>query len=795
MTEMEIERRLSKFPVPEDIELQWQTDLVINSRGVAVDMDLVQGALNIANTSKNSLVKEAIEITGLDNPNSVSQLSKWLENETDETVSNLQKDTVTRMLERKLVTGTAERVLQIRQELGKTSIKKYNAIETAVCSDSRVRGLLQFYGASRSGRWAGRLVQVQNLARTYIDANLLPLARKIVKQHDSEKLNLLFGSVMDTLSQLIRTSFIASEGKTLVDADFSSIEARIIAWLAGEEWKLETFKQGGDVYCATASSMFGVPVEKHGVNSNLRQKGKIAELACIAEGQLVLTNKGLVPIEQITLEHYLWDGIEWIQHEGIIYRGEKEVIEYEGLTATADHEVYIEGQSRSIQLGIAATIGAHLVRTGNRGTAIRLGENYIARETLGTQSEMLLCSNTMHQLQQRSMANSEQSDARNIKRLSTMLSASSNSEMVRQKINCCKTTLRESETFRISKLRSKRNQIPFSVNTRRRIMDTSECAEYQSKYGVGQNQQRRELRTRQYSLCNAKNEHGESTDNCFARIQSARVAIRKNDSCSHAGIGNESRSNHSIGEKGSNRETQKLAKYRRKVKVYDIRNAGPRHCFTVSGCLVHNCGYGGSIGALIAMGALDMGIPEEDLQDIVTRWRQTNKMIVSLWYRVEEAAISAIQSQRQINLNGLIFSRESDSENHLDFLTIKLPSGRKLFYANPEIGKNQWGRPAIIYQGVNQTTKKWTDIETYSGKLVENIVQAIARDCLALTIENLEKAGYSIVFHIHDEVVIECPKDKANLDEVTKIMTRPIPWAEGLPLNADGWVGDFFRKD
>ena len=666
VTEMEIEKRLSKFPVPEDIELQWQTDLVINSRGVAVDNDLVQGALDIANASKNSLIKEAIEITGLDNPNSVTQLSKWLENETSETVSDLQKDTVARMLKKKTVTCTAERVLQIRQELGKTSIKKYNAIETAVCADGKVRGLLQFYGASRSGRWAGRLVQVQNLARTYIDVNLLPLARKLVKQHDSEKLNLLFGSVMDTLSQLIRTSFVASEGNVLVDADFSSIEARIIAWLAGEKWKLEVFKQGGDVYCETASSMFGVPVEKHGVNSHLRQKGKIAELACIAECQLVLTNKGLVPIEQITLEHYLWDGIEWVQHEGIIYRGEKEVIEYDGLTATADHEVYIEGQSRSIQFGIAAASGAHLVRTGNRGIAIRLGENYIARETLGAQLESLLCSDTMHQLQQSSMANSEQSDAR---------------------------------------------------------------------------------------------------------------------------------SNHSIGETSGNSETQKLAQHRRKVRVYDIRNAGPRHRFTVSGCLVHNCGYGGSAGALIAMGALDMGIPEEDLQDIVVRWRQANKMIVSLWYRVEEAAISAIQSRRQINVNGLIFSREFDLDNHLDFLTIRLPSGRKLFYASPEIGENQWGKPSIVYHGVNQTSKQWTTIETYGGKLVENIVQSIARDCLALTIENLEKAGYPIVFHIHDEVVIDCPKDKANLAEVIRIMTQPIVWAKDLPINADGWIGEFFRKD
>lgn len=621
VTEMEIERKLSNFPVPDEIQKQWETDLIINSRGVAVDMDLVHGALNIANTSREKLMNEAIKITGLENPNSVSQLSKWLENETDEKIYDLRKDTVAQMLKRQAVTGAAERILQIRQELGKTSTKKYDAIETAVCDDNRMRGLLQFYGASRTGRWAGRLVQIQNVARTYIDVKQLPLAREIVKRGEGEKLNILYGSIMNTLSQLIRTSFVAAEGKMLVDADFSSIEARVIAWLAKEDWKLEIFKNDGDVYCATASSMFGVPVEKHGVNSALRQKGKIAELACIAEGQPVLTDKGLVPIEFVTTEHKLWDGEEWISHDDVIYRGERDVIEYDGLTATPDHLVWIEGQSKPIQFGIAASCGSHILQTGNGREAIRLGENYQPLKT------------------------------------------------------------------------------------------------------------------------------------------------------------------------------QELAQYRRKVKVYDIRNAGQRHRFTVSGKLVHNCGYGGGAGALIAMGALDMGIPEEDLQDIVSRWRQANKRIVELWYKVENAAVSAIQTGKQTGVNGLIFSREFDIENDLDFLTIRLPSGRKLYYAHPEIGKNQWGKPVILYHGVNQTTKQWTTLETYGGKCVENCVQAIARDCLAVAIENLEKAGYQIVFHVHDEVVIECPKDKADLNKVVEIMTTPIDWAQGLPINADGWIGEFFRKD
>lgn len=487
VTEMEIDARLSAFPVPDAIEKQWQTDLTINARGVSVDMGLVRGALEIDAASRDSLMEEAVRITGLENPNSIAQLSQWLEKATNTPVTDLRKDTVAAMLESQAVTGYAERMLEIRQELGKTSTKKYDAIEVAVCGDGRVRGLLQFYGANRTGRWAGRLVQVQNLPRTYIGQ--LPLAREAVRNKESDKLRVLYGSVPDTLSQLIRTSFVASKGNKLVDADFNAIEARVISWLAGEQWRLEVFRTHGKIYEASASQMFGVPIEKIKKGNpeyELRQKGKVAELAL---------------------------------------------------------------------------------------------------------------------------------------------------------------------------------------------------------------------------------------------------------------------------------------------------------------------GYQGSSGALISMGALKMGIPEEDLPDIVTRWRDANKMIVDLWYSLESAAVSVIQTGAPAGVRGLILAREFDIEHNLDFLTITLPSKRKLYYARPELGANQWGRPSILYRGVNQTTKQWTQLETYGGKLVENVVQAIARDCLAAAIEHLEKAGFPVVFHVHDEVVIDCPESKADLDAVVQIMTQPIPWAADLPLNADGWVGDFFKKD
>lgn len=486
-TEMEIERRLSLITVPDWLQRQWETDLLINARGVAVDMEMVNGALEIGATVRERLTQEAVRISGLSNPNSVQQLSAWLEQETGEEVTDLRKDTVAKMIAQAPDIPEVQRMLEIRQELGKTSTKKYDAIEQAVCPDGRVRGLLQFYGANRTGRWAGRLVQVQNLPRTYTQP--LELARNLVKQRKLDNLRLIYGSVPDTLSQLIRTAFVASDGNVLIDADFSAIEARVISWLAGEQWRLEVFKTHGKIYEASASQMFGVPIErikKGNPEYALRQKGKVAELAL---------------------------------------------------------------------------------------------------------------------------------------------------------------------------------------------------------------------------------------------------------------------------------------------------------------------GYQGGAGALINMGALDMGIPEDDLPDIVQRWRDTNKRICDLWYKMNSSAVEAISTGSSVGVGRLLVSCEYDAVHEVEYLTVLLPSGRKLYYNSPQIGENKWGGPSISYMGMDQTTKKWKRIETYGGKLVENCVQAVARDCLAQAIENLEKEGLPVVFHIHDEVVIDCRADTATLDDVVNIMSRPIPWAPGLPLNADGWVGGFFKKD
>lgn len=491
VTEMAVDQQLSAFPVPDWVQKEWETDLRINARGVAVDMELVKGALELGEAVRNSLQAEAVQISGLNNPNSVSQLSQWLEDEMGEDVTDLRKETVSALLGRDGNSDQVQRMLQIRQELGKTSTKKYDAIELAVCPDGRVRGLLQFYGANRTGRWAGRLVQVQNLPRTYTEP--LGLARELVKGRQLDALKAVYGSVPDTLSQLIRTAFVAPEGHILIDADFSAIEARVISWLAGEEWRLDVFRTHGKIYEASASQMFGVPIErikKGNPEYALRQRGKVAELA----------------------------------------------LGYQG--------------------GVSAM----------------------------------------------------------------------------------------------------------------RKMDT-----------------------------------GHQLDN----------------------------------------------------------------------------------------------LSDDEIKDIVKRWRDTNPKIRSLWDEFNSAALQVIGYGGSVRVRNCVVARECDCIHGMSAMTILLPSGRKLYYIDPEIGENRWGNPSITYMGVNDKNK-WGRVETYGGKLTENCVQAIARDCLSQAIEHLEAAGLPVVFHVHDEVVIDSvpfADEDAMLKKVVGIMATPIPWSPDLPLGADGWVGKFFRKD
>lgn len=470
-TEMSIQARLSKYPMPDNVWEEYHLDQEINDRGVGLDMELVRQAIQMDGRSRSELTQAMKGLTSLDNPNSVQQMKQWLADNGVET-DTLGKKAVAELL--KTAPPQLQKVLTLRQQLAKSSVKKYQAMETAVCSDGRARGMFQFYGANRTGRWAGRIIQMQNLPQNHLDD--LSEVRGLVRAGDFDAVEMLYEDVPDTLSQLIRTAFVPQENRKFIVADFSAIEARVIAWLAGEKWRQDVFAEGKDIYCASASQMFGVPVEKHGVNGHLRQKGKIAELAL---------------------------------------------------------------------------------------------------------------------------------------------------------------------------------------------------------------------------------------------------------------------------------------------------------------------GYGGSVGALKAMGALEMGLQEDELPALVSAWRQANPKIVQFWWAVDRAVMGAVTRKTTTKTHGIIFS----ARNGMLFIT--LPSGRSLAYVKPKIGENRFGGDCITYEGVGGT-KKWERMESYGPKFVENIVQATSRDILCYAMQTLRCC--SIVMHIHDEVVIEADR-RMSLQAVCDQMGRTPPWAKGLQLRADGYETDFYKKD
>lgn len=478
VTEQEILKRLSIYKTTEDEQKLWSLDQDMNDHGVKLDRKLIRNIVDYDIHHREELQDEARQITGLSNPNSPAQLKEWLETEGIYQTS-LSKDTIATLLKGD-IPAEVRRVLEIRQALGKTSVSKYSTMLEAICDDDRLRGILQFYGANRSGRWAGRLVQTHNLARNTLPD--LALARELVRDGDFDTLETLFGEPAFVFSELVRTAFIPSDGCRFVVSDFSAIEARVISWIAGEEWRLQTFRDGGDIYCATASQMYHVPVVKHGINGELRQKGKVAELAC---------------------------------------------------------------------------------------------------------------------------------------------------------------------------------------------------------------------------------------------------------------------------------------------------------------------GYQGGVGAMRAMDR-DGAIPEEELQGIVDAWRAANPTIPKLWRTCELAAKTAISERRTVRIrHGIAFSYVNGN------LFVKLPGGRKLCYWGTRLRQDDMtGRESIVYMGVNQTTKQWQETETYGGKLVENIVQATARDCLAVAMTRVAALGYKIVMHVHDEMIVDVPiRDKDALTVINKCMADPIDWAPGLPLKGDGYETPFYMKD
>lgn len=778
--EMLIQKRLSKFPVPDFLWEEYCLDQIINDRGVLLDLRLVDSAIELDERVRNELMVTLQTLTNLENPNSVKQLSTWLKDNGVKTQSLGKKD-VQKLRDESV--GRISEVLSLRLQLSKSSIKKYQAMKNVVCLDGRARGMFQFYGANRTGRWAGRLIQVQNLYQNHLDD--LEVARNLVIEKNELALDLLFDNIPDTLSQLIRTSFIPRSGYKFIVSDFSAIEARVIAWYAGETWRLEAFRKGEDIYCASASKMFGVPVVKHGVNGHLRQKGKQAELACIAEGQLVLTNKGLIPIEKVTIQHQLWDGERFVKHDGVIYKGVKEVITYEGLTATKDHLVWSEGKSEPVQFEAAIKSKSHLLQTGNGRSTIRMGENHQSRKKVVSKMESLQSSYAMSRLWKDKVDGTKQFTKKNIKRLSKLFTTKNDTKVVGSKINSRKTKMRKPKGEKLCSIWWKGDKIQLFLNQECRTMDFEKCRKCTQGFGDGQNRQQWKLRGGQYPLCSKNCKSSKQKDISYSKFPTKRMALYKRCYYSDVFKGNEKRRNNQASRDGSCIKKKELEINPSKARVYDILNVGSNNRFTVSNVLVHNCGYGGSVGALKAMGAIEMGLSEDELEPLVKMWRLSNPSIVNFWWEVHQAALQAIREKVPIRIHGLKFQYLSG------LLQITLPSGRVLSYVKPRIELNQYGTESITYEGID-ATKKWSRLETYGPKLVENIVQATARDILAFAMMNLK--DYEIVMHIHDEVVMELPLN-ATLEIVTNIMSQTPSWAKGLILNADAYETPFYRKE
>ncbi len=786
-TERDIRKRLERFPMlPQEWDY-YHMDQRINDCGVLIDKELVQQAIICDMMLSEEMTKKAYELTGLENPNSVSQLKNWLE-ERGISVDSLGKKDVASLitdLDKHSIDSDALDMMKLRLQMAKSSVKKYQAAERCICDDGRAHGLFQFSGANRTQRWAGRLIQLQNLPQNHIST--LDEARELVKMGCFDMIETLYGNTPDILSQLIRTMLIPKEGCEFIVADFSAIEARVLAFLAGEQWRLDAFERGEDIYCASASQMFGVPVVKHGVNGELRQKGKVAELACIAEGQLVLTNYGLVPIENVTTDMKVWDGESWVEHDGVIYKGEREVITYEGLTATPDHLVWVEGQSKPIQFGVAAACCAHLIQTGDGGQAIRLGEDYQSGEEMESKMGQMLCFDAVLRMWISSMDATFQSDSWSFKWLSELFSAEADSTVAGQKAYGSEAAMRKPRRQGISQLRSKRHSIPLFKCDRSRAVPNQTIWTSKARIGNRQDRQQWRLCSRKYPFCNPHRKQPKQTHNCAFTLRAAILALCTYNGSSDAFQRNDKGRDYTGSRRCCHGKKEMLETHIRKARLYDIRNAGRHHRFTVSGKLVHNCGYGGASGALISMGALDMGLKESELPEIISSWRDANPNIVKFWYAVEKAAIETVKDHQDRTVGKIGFQFSANT------LWIVLPSSRRLAYIKPKLQPNRFGRMALTFEGLG-ANNKWVRGETYSGRIVENITQATARDLLAEAMHRMELAGLNIVGHVHDEVILEVPKDKYTVEEICGLMRKNPKWASGLPLDADGYKGAYYFK-
>nr|DAW42139.1 MAG TPA: DNA polymerase I [Caudoviricetes sp.] len=782
--------RLGKgFPSAEEYEA-WITATRINDRGIKIDTDLAGAAHRQYEANKKRDLARVKEITGLDNPNSVQQFKGWLADQGFE-MESIDKAHVAELLERDDLPDLVREAVERKQLAALSAATKYVIAQGSTNSDGRLRGTIKYSNAN-TGRMTGVTLSPHNLPRDHFtDAE---------GEHDTKAEQAAIDKLLagvhvgsEDLKKLVRPLLMGP----FTVSDYSAIEARLTAWAAGEDSVLESFRKGEDIYVATAERMGGV---KAGFD---RQRGKSATLGCIAEGSLVLTDRGPVPIENVGIADKVWDGVEFVRHEGVVYKGQKEVMRYGGLTATPDHKVWasFEGEPRAVRLDYAAACGAHLVRTGSSGAPVRLGEDHQSRSALHPEGLAHTDdADRMHRMRTTAMVEPGKSSTGALERLSIVQQSTRAPEVPGSNPHCGQAAVHEPPRSELEALRSKGDHLRLPIRDRSRALDSGEPWGAPIEARTRSRGQRQGVCSGEPSLGNSCTESGQSAKHYSGRVPSRGVALRGANDSTEASRGVHPGADRRAGALGCEGEAQELAGDRATVAVYDILNAGPRHRFTVSDVLVHNCGFGGGAGALLNLGGAKIypkGTPDEviweGLTSLVETWRIAHPHIVSWWKQVHTAFDKGGPASRRIPVDVEIVGNDR---------YVWLPSGRALVYHNCRREyvqpKDRNGKPlpyrrrAWVCDAVvgNGTQRRIVGGPTQ----VENIIQAIGRDLLTHALVNVERAGFRTVTHVHDEIVTETTGG-LTVERLSSLMCDLPDWAEGLPVEAAGYTTQRYRKD
>lgn len=779
------------LPLSADEQKLWVLTEKINERGMRFDRKTVETAINFVKFYTNELQEELEGLTWgqVKTGKQTAKIIECLLSEGVE-VSDLTAGTVKETLKRDDLTPTARRLLEIRQALAMSSVSKLQAMLTVGGNDDRLRGTILYHGAS-TGRFSGRGVQVQNFPRGNISD-----VENIFEAYDQgyDFFKMLFPNVLAAISSSLRGMLIASEGHELFAGDFASIEARGLLWLACDEEGLGIFRRNEDMYKVMAGEIYKVDWKK--VNKSQRQVGKFA---CIAKGQLVLTDSGLIPIENISLNHKLWDGVEWVSHDGVILKGEKEVIDYEGLKATKDHIVWTN-EGRQVSFGECASEGLALATTGFNGEAIRFSGDNIPGSNKGRKTTKVKSS--LYFMLRNKINKLSQFIIREVERMPEMFSTFTSPERAFETGGRYAPKMHEFEPQKMGGLRRAGDRISLPNGFGMRFMG-SRKSWIEKTFRIRQVEQYGPLRTRDFKICDESATNGKPSDYETNQRTNNLGGKRK----PFFGIYNAKFDAKRFNEKrnirprgiSSIKEAEELERNKnenRKVKVYDILNAGPRNRFTVSGKLVHNClalGYGMGpekfVDTCLSFGVV---ITFEFAQRVVNIYREKFETVKKFWFEVNAAAIKAVKNPGSVvKCKRLAFLYKGN------FLMIKLPNGRKLFYASPKISTEMktWGEvQSLSFMAVNAKTKKWEREHTYGGRLVENITQAVSRDLMVEAMYVLEDAGYKVLITVHDEVVTEKEIGKGTVEEFERLMSIVPAWAEGFPIAAEAYKANRYKK-